>query len=270
MMGSLTVTLIRKMKNNTSLILTIFIGSIVMFSCSLENRKTSVCSKTFNKSTASVSFVCRHDTNDLVVFMPTYKRVDLVCGERPSIDDTTIVFCAEAAFTGECLDSFIHRNIAGNHVSGGVYYNGYKAKANTGAFVWYNGKWKFLYKNYAKDLKEAEKYGGMGFCQNLVVYNGQALPLFRKDKPKNIYRVLCELNGKLCVVESKYSLAYSEFVKLLIGLNVKNALYLDMGGGWNYSWCRDSVGAVHEIHPQTYGSRYQTNWIVFKNSVGAE
>lgn len=114
-------------------------------------------------------------------------------------------------------------------------------------------------------MKEAEIYGGMGFGQNMVVYNGQALPLFRKDRPENIYRVLCELNGMLCVVESKNSLAYSEFVKLLIGLNVKNALYLDMGGGRNYSWYRDSAGAVHEIHPQTYGSRYQTNWIVFKN-----
>ena len=41
---------------------------------------------------------------------------------------------------------------------------------------------------------------------------------------------------------------------------MKNALYLDMGGGWNYS-----VGKAHDIHPQTYGSIYQTNWIVFKD-----
>lgn len=46
---------------------------------------------------------------------------------------------------------------------------------------------------------------------------------------------------------------------------MKNALYLDMGGGWNYSWYRDSVGKAHDIHPQTYGSIYQTNWIVFKD-----
>lgn len=265
MMGSLTVTLIPKMKNKVILILAIFIGCIVMTACMSEKKKLPDCHRIVVKSTIRTSYVCRQDTNDLVIFLPTYKRMDLVCGKRPSIDDTTIVFCAEAAFTGECLDSFIHRNIAGNHVSGGVYYNGYKAKTNTGAFVWYNGKWKFLYKNYAKDMKAAEKYGGMGFGQNMVVYNGQALPLFRKDRPENIYRVLCELNGKLCVVESKNCLAYSEFVKLLIGLNVKNALYLDMGGGWNYSWYRDSAGAVHEIHPQTNGSRYQTNWIVFKN-----
>lgn len=236
-----------------------------MSSCSLEKKKKQTCHATAERSTERESFVCRQDTNDLVIFLPTCKKVDLVCGERPSVDDTTIVFCAEAAFTGECLDSFIHQNIAGNHVSGGVYYKGYKAKTNTGAFVWYNGKWKFLYKNYAKELKEAEKYGGMGFGQNMVVYNGKALPRFRKDKPKNIYRVLCELNGRLCVVESKSSLAYSEFVELLMRLKVRNALYLDMGGGWNYSWYRDSVGKVHDIHPQTYGSIYQTNWIVFKD-----
>lgn len=66
------------------------------------------------------TFVNRKDSGDFVVFTPIYNTVDLVCGKRPSKDtNMSVSYCAEAAFTGECLDSFAHRNVAGNHVSGG-------------------------------------------------------------------------------------------------------------------------------------------------------
>ena len=149
-------------------------------------------------------------------------------------------------------------------MSGGIFYRGYVAKTNTGAFVWYQGKWKFLYNSYASELRKAEKHRGMGFGQNMIIYNGRVMPRFRKDKPSNIYRALCELDGRLCIVEAKQALAYSEFVEKLANLKVKYALYLDMGLGWNYSWYRDSVGTVHEIHPIKPWPKYQTNWIVFK------
>lgn len=210
------------------------------------------------------AFVSRKDSAGLLIFTPTYNAMDLVCGKRPGVEDSSVVYCAEAAFTGECLDSFQHRNVAGNHVANGVYHRGYAARTNTGAFVWYRGKWKFLYDNYAGELREAANNGGMGFGQNMVIFNGKTLPRFRKDKPTNIYRALCEWNGKLCVVEAKQSLPYSEFVAMLEKLQVRNALYLDMGSGWNYSWYRDSEGHLHEIHPQKPWSKYQTNWIVFK------
>ena len=212
------------------------------------------------------AFVNRKNSGDLVVFTPTYNTVDLVCGKRPNKDtDTSVAYCAAAAFTGECLNSFVHRNVAGNHVSSGVFYRGYAlSRTNTGAFVWYQGKWKFLYDSYADELKNAEKHRGMGFGQNMIIFNGRVMPRFRKDKPLNIYRALCELDGKLCIVEARQALAYSEFVEKLANLKVKYALYLDMGPGWNYSWYRDSVGTVHVIHPIKPWSKYQTNWIVFK------
>lgn len=82
------------------------------------------------------TFVNRKDTGELIVFTPIYNTVDLVCGKRPSKDtDMSVSYCAEAAFTGECLDSFAHRNVAGNHVSDGIFYRGYVAKTNTGAFL---------------------------------------------------------------------------------------------------------------------------------------
>ena len=60
MMGSPTVTLIRKMKNS--------IGDIYWLYRYIENRKTSVCCKTVKMDTVKTSFVCRQDTNDLVIF----------------------------------------------------------------------------------------------------------------------------------------------------------------------------------------------------------
>lgn len=211
-----------------------------------------------------VAFVEVRSVSDIKIYEPHHSTVDLVCGQRPGLNDASVVFCAEAAFTGQFLKTFKHMNIAGNHVSRGVFYRGYPCSANTGAFVYYNGKWKFLYKKYVGELKLAGKNGGMGFAQNMIIFNFKKLRLFRKDKPRNIYRALCELKGKLCILESQNLMAYSDYVKELKKLGVKHALYLDMGAGWNYSWYRDAKGSSHVLHPQNQNSMYQTNWIVFR------
>ena len=65
-------------------------------------------------------------TNDLTIYYPQYSDVDLVCGKMPEKTDTNVLFCCEAAFTGELLKEFKHSNIAGHHVSGGKFYRGYK------------------------------------------------------------------------------------------------------------------------------------------------
>ena len=77
----------------------------------------------------------------LVIYTPSYRNIDLVCGTMPSMADTNVIFCSAAAFTGKCLSFFTHRNIAGNHVSGGRLEQGYLCHRNTGAFVYYDGKY---------------------------------------------------------------------------------------------------------------------------------
>ena len=77
------------------------------------------------------------------------------------------------------------------------------------------------------------------------------------------YRALCEKQGQLCIVDSREAVEYSDFVDMLERYGVNEALYLDMGAGWNHSWWRDADGTVHEIHPRLDKSRYCTNWIVF-------
>ena len=58
----------------------------------------------------------------------------------PTKSDTTVILVAEAAYTGVLLSDFKHRNVAGDHVSGGILYKGYSCSRNTGAFVWEVGR----------------------------------------------------------------------------------------------------------------------------------
>ena len=200
-------------------------------------------------------------TNDLIIYYPQFLSIDLACGKMPEKTETNVLFCCEAAFTGELLKEFKHSNIAGHHVSGGKFYRGYKCKPNTGCFVFYQNQWKFLLHTYADELKLAAKNGGMGFGQNMIIYDGETQPSFRKLQSKFEYRALCEYHGKLCVIDSKGVVSYASFINSLEKIGVTHALYLDMGRGWNHSWYRDNKGTVVEIHPKTHS--YTTNWIVF-------
>lgn len=200
-------------------------------------------------------------TEDLIIYYPQYSNIDLVCGKMPEKTDNHVLFCCEAAFTGQLLNEFKHSNIAGHHVSGGTFYKGYKCKPNTGCFVFYQNQWKFLLHTYVDELNLAADNGGMGFAQNMIIHDGKTQPSFRNLKSRFEYRALCEYQGKLCVIDSKEVVSYSTFIAYLEKLGVTHALYLDMGRGWNHSWYRDNNGNVVEIHPKTHS--YTTNWLVF-------
>lgn len=199
--------------------------------------------------------------SSLVLYIPQYKNIDLVCGTMPSVTDSDVIFCAEAAYTGDLLKEFKHSNIAGDHVSSGKRYDGYKCKRNTGAFVYYNGKYKFLYKEYSNELDSAAKYGGMGFAQEMLIHKGELVPCKRPDNNENEFRALCELNNHVCVIDSKGIVQFKTFKDDLLKKGVTEALYLDMGPGWNHSWWRDKEGNSHIIHLKTH--EFTTNWITF-------
>ena len=201
---------------------------------------------------------------NLNVYYPEYTKVDLVCGEMPKAAQKDVEFCCEAAFTGELLEEFKHSNIADNHICSGEMKKGYSCKANTGGFVWGKGKWKFMRKT---DFPSSADGWYMGFCQMQIIMDGTARPIGSKMKnSKNIFRALCEKDGKLCIVESKKAITYEAFVKHLCDYKVTQALYLDMGRGWNYAWYRDKKGAVVVLHPESKMApsyKYRTNWITF-------
>ena len=201
---------------------------------------------------------------NLNVYYPDYTKIDLVCGQMPKTSQKDVEFCCEAAFTGELLDQFKHTNIADNHICNGEMKKGYRCKANTGGFVWGNGKWRFMRK---ADYPSTSNGWNMGFCQLLIIKDGSVRPIGTKMKNnRNIYRALCEKKGKLCIIESKKVMTYEFFVKSLNAYKVTHALYLDMGRGWNYAWYRDKDGKVKELFPESKKAAsyyFRTNWITF-------
>ena len=201
-------------------------------------------------------------TADVIAYYPQFSRIDLVCDTMPSQDDESVIFCAEAAFTHDLLETFAHSNIDGDHVSGGTRYTGAQCKDNSGAFVSWDNHWEFVQGDYSAALDEAASHGGMGFGQASIIHQGKRVAkLWRSGV--NAYRALCEKDGQLCIVDSRESVEYGQFVDMLEAYGVTEALYLDMGAGWNHSWWRGADSTVHEIHPRLDKGRYCTNWITF-------
>lgn len=227
--------------------------SISAFSCSHQSSQEI-------KTESTISYIERKDTLGLIVLYPDFNSIDLVCGIEPSKEDTTVILLAEAAYTGQCLTKFNHFNIAGDHVSNGIRYKGYRCKRNTGAFIYYDGTWQFCYQNYSNQLDETATKGGAAFTQELIIYNGIAVPTTRTDTNKNQFRALCEHENKLCIIESERVIPFGDFKQKMLAYGVTNAIYLDMGRGWNYAWYRDGKDLV-ELHPKTHP--YCTNWITF-------
>ena len=203
--------------------------------------------------------------DSLTIYSPIYRRIDLVTETMPGKEQKEVILCFEAAFTGELLEEFKHTNIAGHHLSGGVFHKGYKCGSNNGVFTW-DPKTGWHFYNYGHTnsetvLKNVAANGGMGFCQSLLIHEGKRLKGCFKPESRNIYRALCELDGRLCVIDCAFSMPFGRYLDALMAIGVKEAIYCDMGTGWNYSWYRDYDGSVKEIF-HTPG-RYTTNWVTF-------
>ena len=93
----------------------------------------------------------------------------------------------------------------------------------------------------------------------MIIHNFRVQPLLRKNSFQ--YRALCELDGKLCIIQSNQSVKYQDFVDMLIETGVKHALYLDMGG-WNHSWYRKWDNS-EPIYIRNNPHKYYTNWLTF-------
>ena len=231
---------------------------ILLFSCNACNDEEQSAKDKANKE--EPVFVQRKDTLGLIVLYPQYSSIDLVCGTIPEKSDSSVILFAEAAYTGELLNEFKHSNVAGDHVSQGVRHKGFKCKRNTGAFVYYNGKWKFCHKEYSQEMDKAAQNGGAAFGQELMIYKGKLVEIARKDGNENQFRALCNHDGKLCVVESASVTCFGDFKKALLDYGISDAIYLDMGPGWNHAWYRDK-GNIVTLHPKLHS--YCTNWITF-------
>lgn len=209
----------------------------------------------------------RTEYGDLICLKPDMNRLqmDMVCGEIPSAENDSIILAFAGAFTGTDFYK-VHSNVAGDHVSGGKRYNGYCCKRNTGAFTWSakSGP-QFFYKDYSSALDRAAREGGMGFAQEMLIHNGAAVQTTRPSGNKNVFRALClDADGSLAIYESQGIITFGNFINALLTQGVKEALYTDMGQGWNYCFYRDHNSDTSPKYLHTQSLPYASNFVTIK------
>lgn len=214
----------------------------------------------------SVSHI-RTEYGDLICLKPDMSglKMDMVCGEIPSPNDDSIVLAFAGAFTGTEIDKG-HANVAGDHVAGGVRFKGYRCKRNTGTFTWSakSGP-RFFYKDYSVAMDKAAKEGGMGFAQEMMIHDGQKIPTTRPLGNKNVFRALClDSDSRLALYESQGIVTFGNFIDALLSQGVKEALYTDMGQGWNYCFYRVNQSDKTPNYLHSKSLPYASNFIIIK------
>lgn len=214
-------------------------------------------------------------TQQLIIYDITDFPLDLACGQMPDTANENVVFCAAAAFTGKCLDYFDHTNILGQHISNGVLYEGYTEDKDGipfaeryALFVWQgiDSLGRMLPKGFHSIpnnllLEKTTLKKGMAFTQHRVIKDGEVFsPCIQPLERSEHFRSICHKGDRYMVIANKDEMPYSEYLDLLLAYGVENALYMDMGSGWNHSFYRDADNQLHIIHPKTHS--YPTNWLV--------
>ena len=202
-----------------------------------------------------------YNTGTVYILFPEYSEITLACGKRPSKADEGITWCSGAAFQHEISLGFTHENIDGDHAADGVFYESPYNKDSFASFTFAEGRFAFAFENASEAVREAADAGGSGFMQFGLIRDGE--PVMSISRPRaRCYRALAELNGKLCIIDSVNMLRFEAFMAELQRLGVTNALYMDMGAGWNYSWFRDAYGRVVTLFGLPVP--WSHNWIVFR------
>ena len=203
-----------------------------------------------------------YNTGKAYVIFPEYTGIEHVSEHRPSKGDESITWCSGAAFQHEVRLGFSHDNIDGDHADSGVLYENPHNRDSFAAFTFADGQYGFEFDDPVEAVRRAARAGGSGFMQFGVIRNGERTELDIKKNRVRCYRVLAELNGHLCIIDSVEMTRFEEFREELLRLGVTNALYMDMGAGWNYSWYRDAEDKVITLFGLPVP--WSHNWMVFR------
>lgn len=200
-----------------------------------------------------------YETDNFYIFFPNYKTIELAFDERPSKNEDDIIFCAGALFHQERTLDFSHMNLVGDHTCNGEYFEGYDHDEMS-AFTYCDGEIEFSFDNADDAIKKACEKGGVGFEQFMLIKDGK--PARFKFSRYRCFRTMTVINGRLCIIDNKKQMFLEDFRNEVIKLGVKDAIYMDMGSGWNYSWIRGTDGDVENMF--NIPVPYSQNWIVFR------
>ena len=204
-----------------------------------------------------------YETKDLYIFFPEYRTVNFNIKNPPKKSDRSVTWCGGAAYQHEYLLRFSPGNIEGCYASLGQYYEGaLMPPFINGAFVFYDGHFAFDFDDPEKAVKTAAEHGGDGFMQAAIIIDGQPVPLKILLLRNKCFRVLADFNGNLCIINAKKRTNLIDYSAMLTELGVSSALYLDMGGGFNYSWYRKANGRVRMLFRLRF--IWAKNWVTFR------
>lgn len=197
-------------------------------------------------------------TEDLYILFPQYKEIRFIYKDCPSMQDPSLNLFATSAFFHTYELTSRHENVVGAHASGGVYYDG-AAETRLSAFTFYDGQAHFTLENPDEAIRTAAEHGGDGFEQFMAIWEGEKT----RDilSKRRCYRVLAELNGRICMIESRKIMDYAEFIRAVQDVGVKTAIYVDMGAHSSHSKYRRSDGKVINL----FGKRgeFVHSWVGF-------
>ena len=197
-------------------------------------------------------------TDDLYVLFPRYREIRFAFDDCPDMKDPDLTLFVTSAFFHTYELKGRHENVVGAHASGGVMYEG-AAEKGLSAFTFYDGEAHFTFEDPDEAIRTAAEHGGEGFEQFMAVWDGnKTRDILSK---RRCYRVMAELNGRVCVIESRAVMGYADFIRAVQALGVQKALYLDMGAHSSYSQYRDNSGKIINL----FGKRgeFVHSWVAF-------
>ena len=191
------------------------------------------------------------------LFIPHNAEMSLHLG---AIDksDSTIVYAAQAADVradnGKIAGAFV---IDGEPIAKGLSKRGFCAVID--------GKVTVGVANNSPLFEEAVKNNGSFFRQYALVDNGR--PVENEPKGKAIRRAICDMEGKVFMVESSVRESFHDFANALADLGVDNAVYLV--GSQAYGWAVGKNGDRYEFGDENRYSDHKellknTNYIIWR------
>lgn len=196
------------------------------------------------------------ELEDLNIFDPTKLKISVYSKRPPKNNDTFLV--VPGAFTDP------NNQIDGLFIQKGNVINASINKKLNGVFVISKNSLNIYNSNKInqKYIDEIMINRKSLFQQVLLVFDFKIIEcnLFRNNL--NLRRALVEINNHFYLVESNKKITILDFQKLLVTINVENAIYLDMGT-YSEGWYRYSNKTIIIGETMTQTKR-QSNWLAFE------
>ena len=99
----------------------------------------------------------------------------------------------------------------------------------------------------------------------MMIHDGAKVPTTRPLGNRNVFRALClDSDSQLALYESQGSVTFGNFIDALHSQGVKEALYTDMGQGWNYCFYRVNQSDDTPKYLHSTSLPYASNFIIVR------